>query len=184
MDGNRPPCYCCVMKSPKLIEGILPPDVFDSVKQYAHSIDKTAIAYDKNLGRVLFNGGPLVDQIHRQTLLPIVREAFNSPTLIPSWHFGIWYFYKPGSKGPKLSKHKDDGPCTYSVNLCVYQQTPWDIYVDGQRYELNENSGLIFNGEAQEHWRDVFPNSPINEVCNIVFFYAEPEHPLWHRIQK
>lgn len=168
----------------QVVEKLLPDDVFNQVKEFAFGLDKAALPYDRNLGRVLFDGGPLVDQIHRQTLLPLVREHFGSSTILPSWHFGIWYFSKPGYRPSRLGKHTDDGPCTYSVNLCVYQKTPWDIYVENVKYALNENNGLIFNGEEQEHWREEFPDPENNEVCNIVFFYAEPEHPLWHRLNK
>jgi hypothetical protein len=75
-----------------------------------------------------------------------------------------------------LEKHKDVAACTYSLDLCVYQITPWDLYVEGVPYTLQENQALLYYGEAQRHWREDFPNPKNNIVCNVFFFYVEPNH--------
>jgi hypothetical protein len=58
----------------------------------------------------------------------------------------------------------------------VYATQDWDLYVEGVPYALKENDALLYYGEKQEHWREPLVNPDNNIVCNVFFFYVEPEH--------
>ncbi len=66
--------------------------------------------------------------------------------------------------------------CMYNLDVCLYQNDPWDVYVEGKPYTLNPGDALSFNGVHNLHWRESFPNPETNEVGMLFFFYTEPEY--------
>lgn len=107
-----------------------------------------------------------------EMLLPLAREEFESETLLPSWCLISIY---EGEKA-RLWKHKDDNACTYHINYTIFHKTPWDFYVEGVKFQPEENDAVISYGNDQEHWREEFPNPATNLVANAFFFYTEPDH--------
>ena len=100
------------------------------------------------------------------------KELFISDTLVPTYAV----FSEYSGKQAYLDKHLDRGPCTYTVDLCLYQETPWPIFVEGEEYNFYDNEALIFYANDQYHWRPEFPNPDINKVGIILFHYVEPDH--------
>jgi hypothetical protein len=107
-------------------------------------------------------------------LLPKARTIFNSKTLIPSYAYFV--HYEGQDPEPNLNKHKDDNACTYTFDMCVYQNEPWDFWVEDKSYTLYPNQALAYNGNEQMHWREKFPNPETNYVAMLFFHYAEPDH--------
>lgn len=108
--------------------------------------------------------------LYMERLLPTARDTFKSTTLLPT--YACWsMYYEPSSR---LPAHKDVNACTYTIDYCVRQLQPWDLYVEGNPYTLQEGQALAFMGEDQEHWRPEF--QPGNVVEMIFFHYAEPGH--------
>jgi hypothetical protein len=62
------------------------------------------------------------------------------------------------------------------MNYTIFHKTPWDFYVEGIKFQPEENDAVISHGNAQEHWREEFPNPETNLVANAFFFYVEPDH--------
>ena len=158
------------IKRPKVIGKLLNENDFTELQDYIKDLDKSTLDYDEYCNRFMFGNSDILNNI-QTSLLPVARKFFQSETLIPSYNFGSWYV-----KGAKLDKHKDTSPCTYTIDLCVYQKTPWNLYVEGNPYTLFENDAILYYGEDQLHWRGDFPDPENNEVCNVFFFYAEPDH--------
>ncbi len=111
-------------------------------------------------------------QHYAYLVTPLARSLFDSPTLLPTYTLFSHY------EGPdaRLHKHKDDNACTYTLDMCVYQKTPWDLYVEDVPYTLQPNQALAYYGNDQEHWREDFPNPETNHVAMIFFHFAEPDH--------
>lgn len=109
---------------------------------------------------------------YHEMLLPLAREEFESKTLVPSWCLISIY----EGKEAKLWKHKDDNACTYHINYTIFHKTPWDFYVEGEKFSPKENDAIMSYGNDQEHWREDFPNPENNLVANAFFFYTEPDH--------
>lgn len=164
------------MKTPTIFKNLLSKDDFDQLKAYVLDLDKEKLVFSKDFNRYEFGNTDIINSMHEK-LLPVAKDFFGSQTLTKSFNFGSWYFGEAS-----LEKHKDVAACTYTIDLCVYQKQPWDLYVEGIPYTLNENEALFYYGEDQKHWREEFPDPKNNIVCNIFFFYVEPEH--WSILEK
>ena len=119
---------------------------------------------------------PLLGEL-TEKLLPLARKSFDSETLLPT--YTMFAHYEGQDPAPSLYKHKDDNACTYTLDLCVYQEEAWDLYVEDKAYTLQPNQALAYYGNDQWHWREEFPNPESNYVAMIFFHYAEPDH-WWH----
>lgn len=100
------------------------------------------------------------------------KTIFKSETLKPTYSLFAHY---QGNK-PQLHKHVDDNACTYTLDFCVYQTNPWDLYVENKAYTLYQNQALAYYGNDQEHWREDFPYGTSDNVAMIFFHFAEPDH--------
>jgi hypothetical protein len=124
--------------------------------------------YD-DLGRKIFS--PQIVHEYAEKLLPFAREFFKSNTLLHSYSL----FAEYSNKNITLPKHKDGNACTYTIDLVVYQDKPWGIWIEGKEYLLNENEAVLFWGTEQEHWRETVEDN--DGVVGAVFFhYVEPDH--------
>ena len=158
------------MNDPIVVKGLLDPKKFDNLRTQIQLMEKNERSFANQFSRHEFSNTTFMTELHEE-LLPKAKEVFKSDTLVPSYNFGAWYF-----KNASLFKHRDINPCTYSIDLCVYQKTPWDLYVEGTPYTLMENDAIFYWGEEQQHWREEFPDPENNIVCNVLFFYVEPDH--------
>jgi hypothetical protein len=158
------------MKTPLVITDLLSKEDFQELQSYVKDLDKSALGHSEQFNRYEFGGSAVLNSLHKK-LISTAKSFFESDTLVPSFNFGSWYY-----GNASLEKHRDVAPCTYSIDLCVYQKTPWDLYVEGVPYTLEENQALLYYGEGQKHWREEFPNPGENVVCNVFFFYVEPDH--------
>lgn len=158
------------MKTPTIFKNLLSEEDFEFLRLYVLELNKNELGFSSDFNRYEFGNTEIMNSIHEK-LLPVAQTFFESRTLVKSFNFGSWYF-----GNASLEKHKDVAACTYSIDLCVYQKEPWDLYVEGTPYRLEENSALFYYGEEQKHWREDFPNPDSNIVCNVFFFYVEPDH--------
>jgi hypothetical protein len=108
-------------------------------------------------------------------LVPKAREVFKSDKLMHTYTM-FAHYEKLGNIEPSLYKHKDDNACTYTLDMCVYQVEPWDLWIEDKNYTLYPNQALAYYGNEQLHWREKFPNPDTNHVAMIFFHFAEPDH--------
>ncbi len=168
------------MKNPYLLKTIFPEKEHKELQNLAMGLwasDKTT--FDQGFGR---HQWAIWDGTHKENieplkkfhemLLPLARKEFESETLVPSWCLLSIY---EGSNA-RLWKHKDDNACTYHINYTIFHKTPWDFYVEGIKFQPEENDAVISYGNDQEHWREQFPDPEHNLVANAFFFYTEPDH--------
>lgn len=110
---------------------------------------------------------------HLKSLTQIAKTIFESKTLIPTYAF----FSEYSSPNSVLPKHKDNNGNTYTIDLCLYTNKPWGLFIEGKEYALYENQAICFYGEEQEHWRE---NLNDNNCVGMIFFhYAEPHHDFF-----
>jgi hypothetical protein len=157
-------------KDPILIKNFLPEEEFKALKSYVQTKNKEETNFYDGYNRYEWAGSQELNSLH-QKLIPIARQHFKSDTLVPSFNFASWYF-----GNASLEHHTDINACTYSIDLAVYAEMPWDLYVEGVAYGLDENDALLYYGESQEHWREPLVNPDNKVVCNVFFFYVEPDH--------
>lgn len=116
----------------------------------------------------------ILNQAHIK-LTEKAKDLFKSKTLMPSYAV----FSEYSGEQAYLDKHKDIGPCTYTIDLCLYQKTQWPIYIEDKEYNFTENEGIVFYPNHQDHWRGDFPDKENNKVGIILFSYVEPDHDWW-----
>lgn len=69
---------------------------------------------------------------------------------------------------PKLLPHKDDYACQIVFDYQLRTNKKWDLFIEGERVELNDNDVVIFEGEKVAHWREktVFnDNEYVEMIC-------------------
>ena len=119
------------------------------------------------------NSLPILKELANK-LVPKAKEVFKSKDLLPT--YVLFAHYEGQDPQPSLYKHKDDNACTYTLDMCVYQEEPWDLFVEDKAYTLYPNQALAYYGNDQLHWREKFPNPETNYVAMIFFHFAEPDH--------
>ena len=157
-------------KNPILIKNALSNEDFKCLQDHVKNIDKSTTNFYDGYSRYEWSNTPEIKSLHEK-LLTFAREHFDSQTLVPSFNFASWYF-----GNASLEHHTDINACTYSIDLAVYAEMPWELYVEGVPYSLDENDALLYYGETQEHWREPLINPDNKVVCNVFFFYVEPDH--------
>jgi hypothetical protein len=161
------------MKSPLLINDVLTKEKY---KTLISSISNPkSFEYQKVFSRYIVadNSLPILRET-AENLLPTAREVFGSKTLLPTYI--LFAHYEGKNPEPSLHKHKDDNACTYTIDMCVYQTEPWDLWVEDKNYTLYPNQALAYYGNDQVHWREKFPNPESGHVAMIFFHFAEPDH--------
>jgi hypothetical protein len=161
------------MKEPMLINNVLSPE--DYTKLFNSVSNPKSFEYQAGFSRyVIANNGLPVLQEFAEKLIPTARETFGSETLLPT--YTLFAHYEGQDPAPSLYKHKDDNACTYTIDMCVYQNEPWDLWVEDKNYTLYRNQALAYYGNEQMHWREEFPNPKTNHVAMVFFHFAEPDH--------
>lgn len=154
---------------------VLPKEQFEQLKaHFLHHPTFRNQGFDE-CGRRAVGGNAdhLVDLYHKR-LTPIARKLFNSETLVPSNALFVEY----AQDGANLHHHFDSNACTYTIDLCLYESEPWALLVDGKEYYAEENEGICFFGEEQEHWRETLHGDNI-KIGLVFFHYVEPDHWLF-----
>lgn len=159
------------MKKSFIVNNVLPKNELENLQRYAMKMWSTQPNYDKSFGRHQWANTEELKRFHL-LLEDFAKEYFEEPDIKPSWCLLSIY----EGEDAKLWKHKDDNACTYHINFCVFQKSPWDIWVEGEPYTLQENDALMTYGNDLEHWREDFPNPESNMVCNAFFFFCKPDH--------
>ena len=162
-----------VLQDPFVISNIFDDIYFNALQKYAMNLwaNDDGSAFSEGFGRYQWANTEILNE-GSELLLPMAKEKFKSNTLKPSWNLLVTY----QTEKAKLWKHKDDNACTYTVDYCLFQKTPWDLWVENKPYSLNENQALFMYGCDQEHWREDFPAPETNLTSYVFYFFCEPDH--------
>lgn len=162
------------IKKPFIIKDILSKEDYKVFSEYLLNRPKNPKEYDANFGRYSFADAEINKIAEKVT--PIARAYFESENLIPT--YSLFAHYE--GNAAQLWKHIDDNACTYTLDMCVYQNEPWDIGVRHDNvdtmYTLYPNQALAFYGNDQFHWRNKFPNPESQYVALVFFHFTEPDH--------
>ena len=161
-----------INKEVGLIKNVLSTVDFDRLSMHFKSHEGIRFLGTDEFGRKLIGdkSDPILKEFS-EMLLPKVREYFGSKTMLPSYSL----FAEYSDSTISLHKHKDANACTYTLDLVLYQDTPWALYVDGKPYTANLNESILFMGEEYEHWRETLYNNT-GKIGVVFFHYVEPDH--------
>jgi hypothetical protein len=156
------------MWQPLIVDSVFTEDERHSLLDTCDYLYKFRGSYDSAFGRITSGDDRLLPYLHSSTY--VARDVFGIDCLLPT--YALWSKYDVPQSN--LHKHKDDNACTYTLDYCLRQREPWDIYVEGVPYTLQEDQALAFMGEDQEHWRPDFSKGNVVEM--IFFHFVTPDH--------
>ena len=161
------------MKDPVLVNNLLNDKDYLNLMGYLK--EPKSFGFDSGFSRycIADNRLPVLGELANK-LTGTAKKIFGSETLLPT--YTLFAHYEGQNPPPSLYRHKDNNACTYTLDMCVYQKDPWDLWVDDKNYTLYPNQALGYYGNDQLHWREEFPNPETNYVAMIFFHFAEPEH--------
>ena len=119
--------------------------------------------------------------------LGFFRYGIHNPEFFRAFHQkeflelakGLWGDVKPSycylsmyqNEKSTCPLHTDRPPCKYSIDLCISQGEPWEIFVNDIPYLLEENEALVYSGTDHPHYRNQIKKG---NYCNLVFFHFVP----------
>lgn len=155
---------------PQIVDAIFDEDTVRVLKKEIRSIKLKH--FDKSLSRKLVHEDLYSGlRFLNLELTRLARKVFKSKTLVPS--YALYARYE--GEQAHLFKHVDDNACTYTLDYCLDQNTPWDIWVEDKPYTLQPNQALAFYGNDQVHWREALKGKK-SFVEMIFFHFVEPDH--------
>lgn len=159
-------------KEIKVVKDLFNHQSFNHLKSYLHN-NYQNFEYFEGFGRFEESSEQNPNIInYANEVLDQAKEIFNSDTL--QFTYGLIVHYE--GEQAKLHKHKDTNACTYTLDVCLYQNVQWPLIVEDQEFTLQENEAVAFYGEDQEHWRPDFPVPSWNRVGMLFLHFAEPDH--------
>lgn len=106
---------------------------------------------DDNLGRVYI--GEIKNRLSQKMqdkLYKIIDDITDAP-LVMSHALYVEYNGKYGQ--PNLPPHFDGDTNNLIINMQVSSNTRWDLGLNREAHQLEDNSALVFNGNTEIHWR-------------------------------
>jgi len=158
------------VKDPKIIKNIFSNEDFLKIKNFFINKPKNKENFDVSFGRYTYSDDIVKEYLDK--LVVLAREIFDSKTLVPS--YALFAHYQ--GEHAKLFRHIDDNACTYTLDMCLYQNKPWELYVNEVPYILNENEALAYYGNDQYHERMPIPDPDSQYVGMLFFHFVEPDH--------
>lgn len=158
---------------PKKVSNFFETEYFDNIKSYFtnHEIllrDEYQYYGSKRIDS--FNDSVLKNILNDS--LPIAKKYFGNEDILPTYAI----FSEYSGEQAYLSSHKDAGPCTYTIDVCLYQKTPWPLIIENKEYFFYENEAILFLANDQEHSRPEFPDPENNKVAILLLHYADKNH--------
>jgi hypothetical protein len=161
-----------VRPAPQILRNVFPDPEFAKFRDTMLRVD-TSVQNHPDFGRYALShyDSPILSE-YAERSVPLARQTFNSETLLHTYTL----FCRYEGAGAKLWKHKDNNACTYTIDMCVYYDTNWGLFVEDVEYFTEPNEAVAYYGNDQEHWRGPFPDPEKNFVGVVFFHYAEPDH--------
>ena len=149
----------------QVLNNILDEQTFDkTVSIYKDLINSQEMDYQGNgWGRLYKHRHWWFDYLHNNQILKVAKEMFGNE-IKPSYSF-LSYYHRPDSVCPI---HTDRPQCRYSLDMVVFQDEMWPIYVDFKKIEVYPNQASCYSGTHHIHWRDKIKN---NNKIGLAFFH-------------
>jgi hypothetical protein len=164
---------------PKVIKDFFKPETFAELKKIALQ-DIQKATYDPLIARF---GGAIntTENIEKEALLKI-RESTGIFDLVSSSHYLVKYKIVDECI-PSLWEHTDQNASQICLNVTIGNNVGWKIVVEGETFDLEENSAVVFSGQLHDHMRPNYPTAKSDgHVIQLFMEYVLPDH--WAEISK
>lgn len=108
-------------------------------------------------------------QMLGQELLPLARQVFQCENLLST---KTTFAHYEGHQGV-LGRHVDLNPNVKLIDVCIYEDVPWGIVVEGKEYIFPINSAVAFHSGKLEHWRNPNPDLENNKTGVLLAYFDE-----------
>lgn len=166
---------------PKIYNDIFEDNYFNNLKKYLSAYDFGDNAKKDHYGslRLMSLEGDEMLLNAQDKVYDIAKDIFLVDDIVPSYCTYARYF----GNQPILSKHVDQAPTTYLLDVCLSYKTNWSIFVENKEFYVEENQGLAFYAGEQVHWRPDFPDPENNCVEVLMFGFISKDH-IWWKIKE
>lgn len=161
------------MRIPTVKSNVFEEDKFENIKQYFFN---NKLVKEKEYD---YYGSKRIDSYENEILLTTLhsftdkaKEWFNKKEIVPTYSV----FSEYSGKSAMLDKHTDSGPCTYTIDICIYSNVKWPLIIENKEYYFKENEAIIFYANDQKHWRPDFPDKENGVVGMMFLHYVDPNH--------
>ncbi len=186
---------------PVLFDRVFDDETLEQIRRVRASVSRAHLTRMKPQEAGLFRrfvvqNLPFYDELQAR-IVELVSEAAGE-LVEPSYNF--LSLYGPGGVCPV---HMDAPDAKWTLDLCIDRSTPWPIYFsrpqpwpDGaagilagddwadaikrdasnqfMSYTLTSGQAVLFSGSSQWHYRDVMPQAPGHQFCDLLFFHFIP----------
>jgi hypothetical protein len=129
-----------------IVNNIFSPDEIDSIYE---SVSNAESVVDSELGRLKVTIEDLSENIIDK-LESIVQRITNTNLQMG----GVVYVEYNNLYGiPNLPPHVDADSTDILINIQLESNTSWNIGLNLEVYDINDNCGLLFNPNEEIHWR-------------------------------
>ena len=108
------------------------------------------------------------DYLHNNQILELAKRMFGQE-IKPSYSFLSYYFMNDSC----CPIHSDRPQCKYSVDMVIFQEKAWPIYIDFKKFEMNPNQATFYSGTDHIHWRDKIEQG--NKVALAFFHFVDSD---------
>jgi hypothetical protein len=129
----------------------------------------------KELGRLQVSG--LTNSVSFGLKQKLVKIANESSDVELDLSHGVYAEYSGKYGKPNLPPHFDHDTNDLIINFQLESNTSWDLGIDLQLYQLEDNSAVLFNGNTNIHWRP-YKTFKDDEYVKMIFFrFCKKENP-------
>jgi len=163
---------------PSKIDGLFDVETFNLIKKEVLSIGlglDDNHKYHTTLGR--WESGISFSDDLENVILKKAKEVINNNDIQKAYYFISRYQKKDGVI-PNLWPHMDQYACQITIDLCIEKNNlEWGLLVDGEFFEEEENSAVIFYGQQQVHGRPAYPTDDEDSYITLLFLhFVTPDH--------
>jgi hypothetical protein len=137
----------------KIVDNFLSEDELKLLDKYCffkHRTNMNNFDIKQDNGDTYFHSDYLMESLLLKKKKLMEKECKLS--LMPTYSF--WRMY---TRFADLKKHKDKPSCEVSVTIQISSDgTEWPIYMDGNKFTLENGQAIIYLGTELEHWREEF----------------------------
>lgn len=130
---------------------------------------------DETLGRktVQLQSNDLGGELNKK-LIKIAKEYSSANLLFLGCSY-VEYASKYGS--PNLPPHFDGDASNLIINYQLESSTSWDIGLNKETYEMQNNSALVFDPNKSIHWRPIKTFNQGEFVSMVFFRFFDKDNP-------
>jgi hypothetical protein len=154
--------------NPVIVDNVFTNERLEELKEYFNNlVNHTKI---KTNQRTIFDSinNPAL-QMLGQELLPIAKKVFKKDNI---YSIKTTFAHYEGPQGV-LKPHIDHQKDVMLVDVCIYEDVPWGIVVEGETYYFPVNSAVAFESGKVKHWRDENPDIKNNKTGVLLAYFNE-----------